>query len=105
MSRAARIATLNDATRRDMRRWVSTLGLRALEGSLRELYRIISRYDDFTPDNDPYHERDFGAFDFCGERCFWKLDYYDHSLEYHSEDPTDPAKTRRVLTVMLASEY
>ena len=26
----------------------------------------------FMPDNDPYGERDFGAFDLAGQRLFWK---------------------------------
>jgi Protein of unknown function (DUF3768) len=31
--------------------------------------------------------------------------YFDRSLNYHSPDPTDPAVTVRVITVMLAAEY
>ena len=56
--------------------------------------------------NDPYNEHDFGAFSQEGVgKIFWKIDYYDAAMKYGSEDPADPTKTTRVLTIMLASEY
>ncbi len=65
----------------------------------------VRDFKDFTPDNDPYGEHDFGAFDHAGKRIFWKIDYYAPCLERGSENPADPAQTVRVLTVMLAEEY
>jgi hypothetical protein len=59
-------------------------------------------HDAFTPDSDPYGEHNFGSFEHNGIRVFWKIDYYDRNLEYGSEDPSDPAQTTRVLTIMLA---
>ena len=67
--------------------------------------RAVRAFNDFSPDNDPYGERDFGAFELMGERLFWKIDYYDPTLTWGSEDPSDPERTSRVLTVMLAEEY
>lgn len=65
----------------------------------------VERYKDFTPDNDPYGEHDFGAFTYKGNRIFWKIDYYAPGLQHGSEDPADPSQTVRVLTIMLADEY
>jgi hypothetical protein len=66
----------------------------------------VERFDAFTQDNDPYGERDFGVFDYEGVgKIFWKIDYYAPDLMRHSDDPSDPRKTVRVLTIMLAEEY
>jgi hypothetical protein len=62
----------------------------------------VETFDAFTLDNDPYGQHDFGSFEHNGIRVFWKIDYYDRNLEYGSEDPSDPAQTTRVLTIMLA---
>lgn len=69
------------------------------------MLRIIRDFDAFDEGNDPHGERDFGRFEFEGTACLWKIDYYDLELKYGSEDPADPRKTRRMLTVMTAAEY
>ncbi|WP_347339793.1 DUF3768 domain-containing protein [Bradyrhizobium rifense] len=56
-------------------------------------------------EHDPYSEHDFGSVSVDGTNLFWKIDYYDLSLQYGSNDPSDPAQTARVLTIMLAEEY
>jgi hypothetical protein len=65
----------------------------------------VTKFSEFTADNDPYDEHDFGSFDLLGRKFFWKIDYYDKDLQYGSEDPSDPERTTRVLTLMLAGEY
>jgi hypothetical protein len=65
----------------------------------------VRTFSDFNEDNDPRGEHDYGSFDAAGHRVLWKIDYYDEPLEGHSEDKADPERTRRVLTIMLASEY
>ena len=70
-----------------------------------ELLRAIRDFDGFSADKDPYGERDFGSLDFYGTKVFWKIDYYDRTMQSMSPDPTDRSVTRRVLTILLADEY
>jgi len=71
---------------------ILTPGIRALPDAARE--EVISKvrtFDEFTPDNDPHGERDFGSFKQEGiGTVFWKIDYYDTDYRYHSPDPSDP---------------
>lgn len=70
-----------------------------------DLMHLVRSYDSFTPENDPHGEHDFGSFLFAGYTTFWKIDYYDPTLKWGSDNPADNTKTCRVLTVMLAEEY
>ena len=122
LSRRERIARLNDRARQAMGLAcvaVATEGFRALsEADQSRVRELVETFDAFTPDNDPYGERDFGAIYQDGngrwtttrparpaETVFWKIDAYDRDLRFGSDDPANPVVTRRVLTIMLASEY
>jgi hypothetical protein len=65
----------------------------------------VRSFDAFTVENDPYGEHDFGCATVDAEKVFWKIDYYDTTLCYGSNDPADPTQTTRVITIMLAHEY
>ena len=87
------IPELNDALRRNLfappaqSEVVLTAGVAALsDGARLALFDEVRCFEDFTPDNDPYGERDFGAIDFRGERYFFKIN-------------------QRTITIMRADEY
>jgi hypothetical protein len=83
-----------------------TAGVDALPSDMRAMAtQKVAAFDNFDTGNDPHGEHDFGSFDLAGDKFFWKIDYYDPQLEFGSEDPADPTKTTRVLTLMLAAEY
>jgi hypothetical protein len=83
-----------------------TRGIAALpDKDQSDIIEKVRTFDAFTEDNDPYREHDFGSFTHKGCKVFWKIDYYDPSMTYGSEDPSDNQKTIRVLTIMLAEEY
>ena len=103
------IRDLNDAFRRDgfaSGQWMLTSGVADLGPEFMVLaIQAVRGFDGFSEGDDPYGEHDFGAFNLAGETLFWKIDYYDPTLTSGSDDPSDPSATRRVLTIMLASEY
>jgi len=100
--RAAKIAAANDRFRGMAIDVMVTPGARDLSQVI-ELMKTIEQFDTFNEDNDPYGEHDFGSLEWYGEKVFWKIDYYDKELKYGS-DPLDK-DCRRVMTIMLASEY
>ncbi len=105
-----KIRTLNDEFRRTLQggRVMLTRGVLELDKtpfSCPRLMLKIMQFTEFSEDNDPYHEHDFGALTFEGQKIFWKIDYYDLECCNGSPDPANPNVTTRVMTVMLASEY
>ncbi len=106
--KVARIRELNDNLRQNFRggKVMTTAGVAALPDMVKaEALLMMGRFTDFTEANDPHGEHDCASFALCNRRFIWKIDYYDTKLEYGSEDPADPEKTCRVLTLMLAEEY
>ena len=107
-SQTARIRDLNDAFRTTLPegKCAVSVGVAELGIPLATAAAAAARaYQDFTPDSDPDGEHDFGAFIIEEQRLIWKIDYYDPTLRYGSRDPSNPASTKRVLTIMLADEY
>lgn len=113
VSQTEEIARLNDLARQAMgiaSIVVATPGFLALtdfdQSRVREL---VETFDAFTPDNDPYGERDFGAIYQSDQglwsiarpaqvlqTVFWKINACDPDLCFGSENPADPEVTRRV---------
>lgn len=121
MSRPATVAKLNDQLRArvglpvflganepKLGTILMTRGVMDLEPEqIIDVWMKVRSFDAFSEDNDPYGEHDFGSVSLdTGEKIFWKIDYYaDEACEYGSEDPGDPSRSFRVLTIMLAEEY
>ena len=100
-----RVRELNDAFRKTLDptlgRTMLTAGVSSLPSDASAIViRRVATFDAFDGDNDPYGEHDFGNFELAGRRFFFKLDYYDRKLEFGADDPADPAKTTRVLTII-----
>ncbi len=66
--------------------------------TVREILQEVKEFNDFSVDNDPWGEHDFGSFSYqpeeSGKKIFWKIDDYAGQEGYNL-----------VLTVMLAEEY
>ena len=108
VSTADRIRALNDDFRRTFvgGAVMITAGVEAMPvEQRRSLLAKVRAFDAFNDDNDPHGEHDFGSFELAGVSYFFKIDYYSPDLEGGSEDPANPDKTTRVLTIMRADEY
>jgi hypothetical protein len=107
-TRTERIRALNDELRQYLLGGLAVItpGVAALgQQAVERIVKTIAVFDDFCHANDPHEEHDFGSFRAEGQTIFFKIDYYDKSLTYHSPDPSDGSVTERVITIMLADEY
>ena len=111
------IAGQNDAFRRSILRttpvadapqgqFVMTRGVAALGPDAQlALTRRVASFDAFNADSDPHCWHEMGVIDFDGTTVWFKVDLYDVDYMYGSPEPSDPEQTRRVLTLLLPSEY
>ena len=102
------IKTLNDNFRKTFAggQVLLTAGIDSLpQDDVCQILSLVRNFNNFTKDNDPYGEHDFGSFDYNGDEIFWKIDYYDKDNRFMSENPADVTKTNRVMTIMFADEY
>ena len=114
---AALIAAQNDAFRLSILgttpavdapqgQFVMTRGVAALGPDAQlALTRRVASFDAFNADSDPHGWHEMGVIDFDGTTVWFKIDLYDVDYRYGSSEPSDPAQTRRVLTLLLPSEY
>ncbi|EKE67586.1 DUF3768 domain-containing protein [Thioclava sp. BHET1] len=114
---AALIATQNDAFRRSILgnttvadapqgQFVMTRGVAALGPDAQlELTRRVAAFDGFDADSDPQGWHEMGVIEFEDMTVWFKIDLYDVDYQYGSPEPSDPEQTRRVLTLLLPSEY
>ncbi len=107
-----RCRTLNDQLRTTMGQGdnknmvMLTTGLRARgDDFVAMTLTAVREFTDFNEDNDPYLEHDMVIVTVDGQKIMAKIDYYDNDLQFHSPNKADPAVTKRVLTIMLTSEY
>jgi hypothetical protein len=59
-----------------------------------EILQKVKKFNEFTKDNDPWGEHDFGSFEYKARKFFWKIDDYKGVEGY-----------QLILTIMFAEEY
>ncbi len=72
---------------------------------LQEAIRRSAEFDAFSPDADPYALHEMGVIEVQGRTVWWRIDLYDCDYAFGAEVPSDTDQTRRVLTILLPSEY
>lgn len=114
---AAMIAAQNDTFRRTILPYgqqqsapqgkiVMTQGISALGPDIQQvLMQQVAVFETFDEGSDPHGWHEMGVIEIAGTTVWFKIDLYDTQYQYGSPDPQDLAQTRRVLTLLLPSEY
>ena len=64
----------------------------------------VKSFDSFSIENDPYLEHDFGLV--LSNTYYFKFDYFSNDeFEHGSDNPADPTRTHRLLTIARLDEY
>ena len=104
------IAEINDKFRaavltepQENGRCIVTANVHALDPDVKmSILQKVEAFDNFTKDDDPYGEHDFGVIEGV-PRVYWKIDYYaDENVNAGAEDIKS---AYRVLIIMLADDY
>ena len=83
---------------------IATRGFDALDvRTKKKAIEAVKNFSDFTEDNDPHREHDFGEIVLDSTSIFWKIDYYESEKTEYGTD--DLINAYRVLILMLADEY
>lgn len=119
VTRAARIAALNDQLRRDpathghvlftagVMRLIDTETPRRIAAVVmaqQQLIRLAALGVCFTGTDADRAEHRCGTFTYLGQTLVFEIEYRDHKSLRLSRDPACPKATRRLLTIKLASE-
>ena len=106
MANNERIRELNDNLRKTLLggQVVITASL-ADRTDLNQILEKVRTFDDFSEDNDPHKEHDFGSIEIGSDTLFWKIDAYSLDMNGASPNSADEKVTQRVLCIMHSSEY
>jgi hypothetical protein len=114
---AATIAAQNDTFRRTILpsgqqndapqgKIVMTQGISGLDPDVQQaLMQQVASFEAFDEGSDPHGWHEMGVIEIAGTTVWFKIDLYDTKYQYGSPAPQDLAQTRRVLTLLLPSEY
>ena len=78
---------------------IVTRGFDALDvPTKKKAIEAVKNFSDFTEDNDPHREHDFGEIVLDGTRIFWKIDYYESEKTEYGTGQLPRAKARGLLS-------